>query len=431
MYAYDVAFELDAIVLADDPLARVRIAGLPAYERARRAALRAGATRVLVLDGSRDGLAGWREGRSCPLLVIRADQLVHPPLVTPLVAALPVDGVAVAVGPDDMDAGAYVATGSAARSAVAALARGENAAAFSGAADAVRIRHGEIARHPIATPEDRAGAHRLLYKHLIKPQDNAITRYLFRPISLPLTKLLVRTPITPNQVSVIVGVLVVIGCWLTAHASYNMAIAGSLVVLASGYFDCCDGEIARLKLMSSKLGAWIDTIVDEFSTMGYMAALGYHCHLRWGEPGFDLWIAAIILGVLTYGWSVYCIYFNIIVGVGSANSQDYVGRFVVVPGTRPDSVRLQPAAPKAIAPTRPLPPWLQWLATHAPYIVRRDFLVWALAVLAIFHLTQVAFVLLAIGGPAIATVTTSHHLALRKLRRNVAKSGRVLESPAR
>jgi len=383
-----------------------------------------------VIESDRDGLAAWRAGRDCPLLVIRADQLVHPPLVAPLVAALPRDGVAIAVGADGADAGAYVATGSAAGTAIAALARGENTAAFVGA-DAVRVPHGEIARHPIATPEDRVGAHRLLYRLLIKPQDNAVTRYLFRPISLPLTKLLVMTPITPNMVSCLVAVLVVIGCWLTAHASYTMAIAGSLVVLASGYFDCCDGEIARLKLMSSRLGAWIDTIVDELSTMGYMAALGYHCHLRWGEPGFDLWIAAIIVGCVTYAWSVYCIYFNIIVGVGSANSQDYVGRFVVVPGARPDSVRLAPAAPTAIVATRPMPPWLQFLATNLPYVVRRDFLVWAIALLCILHLTNVAFVLLAIGGPMIAAVTTKHHLELRSLRRSVAKSGRILEAPAR
>ena len=426
-----MAFELDAIVLADDPLARVRIAGLPAHERARRVALRVGATRVLVLHTERGGLAAWRDGRDCPLLVIRADQLVHTPLVAPLVAALPTEGVAVAVGPEGADAGAYIAAGAAARHAIAAIAQGANTAAFAGAADAARIPHGEIARHPIATPEDRAGAHRLLYRLLIKPQDNAVTRYLFRPVSLPLTKLLVKTPITPNQVSVVVGILVVIGCWLTAHASFNMAIAGSLVVLASGYFDCCDGEIARLKLMSSKLGAWLDTIVDEFSTMGYMAALGYHCHLRFGEPGFDLWIAAILVGVVTYAWSVYCIYFNIIVGVGSANSQDYVGRFVIVPGSNPTSVRLEPAAPTAIAPTRPLPPWLQFLATNLPFVVRRDFLVWAIALLAILHLTHVAFVLLAAGGPVIAAVTTSHHLALRKLRRSITASGRILEAPAR
>ena len=43
---------MDAIVLADDPLSGVRIAGLTARERAVRVARRAGAERVLVVDDS-------------------------------------------------------------------------------------------------------------------------------------------------------------------------------------------------------------------------------------------------------------------------------------------------------------------------------------------------------------------------------------------
>ena len=86
---------LDAIVLAEDPLSRVRIAGLSARERAIRVARRVGATRVIVLDDAgRAPLAGLTSER---LLVIRADQLVHTPLVAPLVEAQPASGVAMAV----------------------------------------------------------------------------------------------------------------------------------------------------------------------------------------------------------------------------------------------------------------------------------------------------------------------------------------------
>lgn len=425
-----MALELDAIVLADAPLARVRIAGLPAYERAARVARRVGATRVVIVDAQRDELAAWRGDRSCPLLVIRADQLVHTPLVAPLIAALPTEGVAVAVGPTGAYAGAYVAAGSAARHAIAALTSGENTAAFTGAADAARIPHGEIARHSIATPADRAAAHKLLYRILIKPQDNAITRYLYRPVSLPLTKLLVRTPITPNQVSFLVALMVAVGCWLTAHASMNMVIAGTVMILVASYVDCCDGEIARLKLMSSRFGAWFDTIVDELSSVGYMVALGIHCHLYFGHPGFDIWIAGILVGIVTYGCTIYGVYYNIIVAVGSANSQDYVGRFDLVPGSTPSSVRLQPAAATAIAPTKPLPPWLQWCATYLPYVVRRDFISWGAVVLAVFHLTHVSFVVQVAGGVVSAIIVMGDHVRLRKLRRSVLASGRVLEAPA-
>src|SRR5574338_100994 len=90
---------LAAIVLATDPLSRVRIAGLAACERAVRVARRVGARRVSVIDkdAARAELVGWRGARTGRLLVIRADQLVHTPLVEPLVAAA---GDAVAVVPE-------------------------------------------------------------------------------------------------------------------------------------------------------------------------------------------------------------------------------------------------------------------------------------------------------------------------------------------
>jgi phosphatidylglycerophosphate synthase len=425
------AAELDAIVLADDPLARVRIAGLPAFERAVRVARRVGATRVLVVDKDRTQIATWRDGRRCPVLVLRADQLVHTPLAAPLVDALPSDGIAAAVGPDGAYAGAFVAVGQAAERAVAELAAGTRDAAIADTAEATRIPHGDVARHAIATREERRAAHALLYRILIKPQDNAITRYLYRPVSFPLTRLLVWTPITPNQISLLVAVMVAIGCWLTASASMNRVIAGTVLILAASYVDCCDGEIARLKLLSSRLGAWLDTIIDELSSVGYMVALGIHCHLYFGDRyGLELWHPAIVVGVITYGWSIYCVYYNIIVAVGSANSQDYVGRFEVVPGNTPGAVRLVPAAAKAITPKRPLPGWLQFLVTYLPYVVRRDFISWGAVILAVLHLTQVSFGLQVVGGVVSAAILTGDHLRLRAQRRAIRRAGQVLESPA-
>ena len=432
--------ELDAVVLCS-ALSRVKIAGLSAGERALRVVRRAGATRTFVIEGDaaepRAGLVAWRAGRTCPVLVVRADQLVHTPLVAPLIAA-PSDGVAIAVGPDDGYAGALLARGSAADQVIAALGRGDSDAALAATAP-VRVRHGEIARHAIATAEERRAAQRMLFRILIKPQDNAITRYLYRPVSLPLTRLLVWTPITPNQVSCVVAALVAIGCWLTAQASPRAAIAGTVVVLVASYVDCCDGEIARVKLLSSRWGAWLDTIVDELSSIGYMVALGWHCHQVFGRAGFerftgaplafDPWLWATAIGVATYSWSVYCIYYNIIVAVGSANSQDYAGRFEVVPGRDPRSVRLRPVVAPPSTPARPRPRGLALIATYAPYLVRRDFISWFAVVLAIAHWTHVLFALFFAGGVVTSVIVTIDHARLRRLRRAILRSGKRLEPP--
>jgi phosphatidylglycerophosphate synthase len=432
--------ELDAIVLALGPLPRVRIAGLAARERGVRVARRVGATRVFVVEEPAQlaELAAWRSGQTRPLLVVRTDQLVHTPLVQPLIEAMPADGVAISVVPaepavEDLTVGAYagalVATGVAADAIVASLAQtaGDDRAVVEALGEVTRVPHGVIARAPIGTRDEIRAAHRLLYRILIKPQDNAITRYLYRPVSFPLTRLLVWTPITPNQISYCVAVLVAIGCWLTAKQSFGDAILGTVIILAASYVDCCDGEVARVKLLSSKLGAWIDTVVDEMSSVGYLIALGWHCYLQFG--GAVPWREAIVVGTIATLWCIYCIYYNIIVAVGSANSQDYVGRFEVVPGKQPGSVRLAPAAAKAIAPKRPLPEPLKTIANLAPYVVRRDFISWLAVILAVAHLTYVGFGMFVLGALMTFVVLTIDHIKLRQLRRSIERRGILLEAP--
>src|SRR5687767_3029216 len=105
---------LDAIVLATDPLSRVRVAGLPARERAKRVALAVGAVHVHVVEdeASRAQLSAWRGARTNPILIVRADQLVHMPLVAPLIKASSSNDVVIAVVPaappvNDLTEGAY------------------------------------------------------------------------------------------------------------------------------------------------------------------------------------------------------------------------------------------------------------------------------------------------------------------------------------
>ncbi len=419
---------LDAIVLADAATARVSIAGLAVCERAARIARRLGAERVLVVDGDRAQITAWFGDRTSALLVIRADQLVHTPLVAPLVAAIPDTGIAIAVGPDNAYGGALVAAPDAAHDLAASLARGDSDSAIAATAN-TQIAHGEIARHPVATAEDRRGAHELLYRILIKPQDNVITRYLFRPISSRISRLLVKTPITATQVSLVVAFLVALGCWMTLDPSTDMMIGGALVILAASYLDCCDGEIARVKLQASTFGAWLDTIVDELSSIGYMVAIGWHCHLTYGRTyfgdlGFDPWIVGIVIGLLTYTWCLAAIYYNIIVGVGSANSQDYKSRFVIVPGKRPGTVRLAPKPPTV----REWPAWLRPIARFLPNMVRRDFIVWIAAVYALLRVPHLSFVTHLAGGVVSSFVVTADHLHLRSIRRQARRQG-TLEPP--
>ncbi len=431
---------LTAIVIADAPGADARVVGLSLAERARRVAVRAGASAVLVARSRAELPAWWRANPSERVLVIRAtDQLVHTPLVSGLVATD--RALAIAVAPRDAAAsdcaagsyaGAMIACGAAASRLVAALADGADdralaATALADGADA--IPHGAIARHPATTPDQRRAAARLLYRIIHKPQDNAITRYLYRPLSFPLTRLLVHTAITPNQISYCTAVLIAIGCWLTARGPVDSAILGTAIVLAASYVDCCDGEVARLKLQTSRFGAWLDTVVDELSQVAYMIALGLHCAHSFGVFGdlgpHDRWLYAIAIGAVTYTIAIYCVYWNIVVLIGSANSQDYVGKFEITDGDAPGTARLRPVAAQAIAVRPDMHPALKFAATYAPYLVRKDLVSWGVLVLAVVHLTELAFGLLVAGGVLTAAIVAIDHVRVRAQLFEIRRRDRV------
>jgi len=405
------ARELDAVILADSPHATTVVLGLTLAERGRRVAGRIGARRVLVLDGSvaPEQLARWDELRGdAALVVIRAgDQIVHPPLVQPLLAGSRERRIA--VGPDDHYAGALWADGASARELIAALvgspATGDHDVVARWT-DAERIAHGAIARHAVTTPTERRAATQLLLQILVKTdEDSPISKYIYRPLSRPLTRLLLHTPVTPNQVSYVVGLIGLFGCFLTSRPGQTHLIWGAALVFLSGIIDGCDGEIARLKLTSSTFGAWLDTVVDELTTFSYFLAIGLHTfHLH---P--ESWVGgSIALGAVCYVCSIYGIYYFCIVVIKRGGSQYYVGDLVIVDD--PDGPALTPRR----RTSKPRPVWMQKLGTIFLYMIRRDFINLAAFGLTFLDLYPVIYIGMFVGNVVAAIVIVPEHLRLRR-----------------
>ncbi|WP_022671037.1 sugar phosphate nucleotidyltransferase [Hippea alviniae] len=104
-----------------------------------------------------------------------------------------------------------------------------------------------------------------LLKSLKKKTDGPISYYLNRPISTFITRLLVNTNITPNQITIFSFLLSIFGSYLISIGSYLWLVIGGFVVQLSSIIDGCDGEIARLKFLSSDYGAWLDRSLDRYS----------------------------------------------------------------------------------------------------------------------------------------------------------------------
>lgn len=98
---------------------------------------------------------------------------------------------------------------------------------------------------------------------------------LVRHLSYRLTPVLLKTSITPNQITSISLMLGLFCAACFTQGSWLVEIIGGLLLVASYTFDNCDGEVARIKNMSSEFGAKLDDMSDWIVDASFFAALGY------------------------------------------------------------------------------------------------------------------------------------------------------------
>lgn len=125
--------------------------------------------------------------------------------------------------------------------------------------------------HTVHSPAEKKAVKKALIRSLTKPTDGWVSKNLNRPISTSISRVLAFTPITPNQFTIVTGLVgVATGVFLAMGGYWNYLIGGFLFHFTS-VLDGVDGELARLKFKSSPFGQWLDTVVDNLS---YLAALG-------------------------------------------------------------------------------------------------------------------------------------------------------------
>jgi len=105
----------------------------------------------------------------------------------------------------------------------------------------------------------------LLIERLRKNTDGPISRILNRPISIKISELLLKTKITPNQISLMSFITSFIGALFFYVGEYIFLIIGGILVQLSSIIDGCDGEVARLKLIQTRYGGWFDAVLDRYA----------------------------------------------------------------------------------------------------------------------------------------------------------------------
>ncbi|MFL5304083.1 MAG: CDP-alcohol phosphatidyltransferase family protein [Polyangia bacterium] len=161
-------------------------------------------------------------------------------------------------------------------------------------ADVVRLDRKRWDGLRVVDEASRRAAEDAVYAALYRADLGFVARRFNKPLSIWLTRhVLVRTPVTPNQITLFAAAVGLLGCALIATGAYGWAVVGLACEHLQSVLDGCDGELARVRFQQSKLGAWLDTFVDDVLNVAITVAAGIGV---WRATGSRLALACGIAG---------------------------------------------------------------------------------------------------------------------------------------
>jgi phosphatidylglycerophosphate synthase len=120
--------------------------------------------------------------------------------------------------------------------------------------------------------------------------DGIYAKLVARRISLYITNLLIKTPITPNQITIFWCTLDILAGISFSFGVYKYFIIGTLLMQLAYILDGADGEVARYKNKASLKGEYLDRLCHDISYPALFIGLSIGLYERYN----DIWI--LILG---------------------------------------------------------------------------------------------------------------------------------------
>jgi phosphatidylglycerophosphate synthase len=131
-----------------------------------------------------------------------------------------------------------------------------------------------------------------LLRSLIKDTEGFMSRHVERRISLAITRRLVGTRITPNQMTLVSLSIGLLGAPFFLSAEPLHQLIGALLFLTHSILDGCDGELARLKFQESPAGARLDFWGDNLVHVAVFGCMA----VGWSQAEASRW--PLLLGAL-------------------------------------------------------------------------------------------------------------------------------------
>ena len=239
----------------------------------------------------------------------------------------------------------------------------------------------------ITQPEDLQAAECKLDRWLVKPTDGIFAR-MNRRVSIPISRQLIKFPITPNTVSLFTLAVSIAAAWFFALGGYWNCLVGAVLGVWGSILDGCDGEVARLKLQASDFGCWLDTICDYTYYFVTFVGIIVGVARSTGDPKIIGWGIGIFAGALLTFFSA---------AIGRKR----------LSGNRPEQY-LQMWQKHAESQSAGL---LLRMARQTEFIVRRCFLPYLVLVLAALNLMHALVYMTAFGANVAWIVSVSSLIA--------------------
>jgi phosphatidylglycerophosphate synthase len=179
-----------------------------------------------------------------------------------------------------------------------------------------------------------------------------------------------------------------------ACGDYWNVLAGAVLSVWASILDGCDGEVARLKLLESDFGCWLETVCDYLyyllifggMTIGLIRTSEKKIYLTWG-------ILLLFGAVMSF----------LVTGLGrrrlaGGRPEQYLGIWQA----KAESGRSNP---------------ILYFGRYTEFIIRRCFFPYALLVFAAFNITKVVFFLAAIGSNVVWLISLYSYCSFALTRR--------------
>ena len=150
----------------------------------------------------------------------------------------------------------------------------------------------------ISKPEDFLIQQKNLIQSSGLGNDSFIDKTITRFFSRQLTRLFLKTPLSPNMITILSLFIGLISAIFFIQGTHQNNMIGAGLLLLSAWVDCTDGEVARLKFLESKIGGILDIICDNLVHFAVFFAIGMGLYQSTGNNIFVLLGALAVFGSL-------------------------------------------------------------------------------------------------------------------------------------